>query len=173
MKNICIYTLTLIMSIITLKTNAQTQNQNCNCSYVASVNNNEMNVVKIEPSSVDYSFTAFKNLSSFLEINNIEYDQSNLNERGTIVEGNGDRIQLYAEYNKNGDLVTSRLVKKDTPLPKSIYRHLVKNHPGWTMSSNKTKIEDFSTEMTTYTVVITKDGKKKVLSFDHAGNLHS
>jgi len=132
-----------------------------------------MNVVEMESSSIDYSYTAFKNLSSFLEINNIEYDQSDLNERGTIVKGNGDRIRLYAEYDKKGDLVTSSLIKKNTPLPKNIYRYLVKNHPDWTMSSNKTKIEDFSTEMTTYKVVLKKDGKKKVLTFDDEGNLDS
>lgn len=116
----------------------------------------------------------FLNISALKKYSNVIYrglDSDPAKVHEYRLSGHAKNISIDAFYGKDGKLVTARLVKKNTPLPKIISQQLVSDaYKDWTMRSNKTFVKDFDAMSTEYEVKM-KNGKNKLtLFFDSAGN---
>jgi len=143
--------------------------QNCKCPEEAQGDRTALTVIGVN----DYA--NFLNIDGLKKYSNIVYEGLNLTSNEVMVgytlnSHSKDRI-IFATYDKDGNLIKGSLITKNSPLPKDIRDHLgTENYSGWTMTSNKIIVHDFSAQKTEYEVKIRQGKMKKTLFFDHLGN---
>lgn len=108
-------------------------------------------------------------------------DQRNLNlklrnlNRGDkshfVLEASGDRINVNARYDQDGNLIEATMIKENIPVPQAIMRFIYSNDKfdSWTMTGNEKVVKDFDPYQTEYKVTMSNGDETQVLHFKELG----
>jgi len=92
----------------------------------------------------------------------------------TMKTGAGN--DFWAVYSANGELVETRELRKDAPIPRYVQEELAKSkYKGWTILADKEIIKyyhdhDFSSIEQHFRLTVEKDNVKRSLSFNYTGD---
>jgi hypothetical protein len=87
------------------------------------------------------------------------------------IEGNGANAVVKAKYDRDGMLVSGKLVMRDAKVPCCIYRFCGNSeYEGWRLKSTEVLVKNFDSAQTEYKVTLANGSKEKVLRFGTEGS---
>lgn len=128
-------------------------------------------------SAIETDFPYWTNIQWFVYDNGLHEwanIKTKMNHSGTepeyyVAKGTGRNITSHAVYRKNGTLLRSKTVIKNTALPRPIQKVISTEYAGWNITGDEEVIRNFDDNRKYYKVLIEKDGENQTLYFDPMG----
>lgn len=91
-----------------------------------------------------------------------------------VIEGSSRDEEIYAEYNRNGELITATLIQRNIVLPIDLMKTLISDDfNSWKMIGNELVVEDFDKRSMQYKIILQKGDMTKIVTFDRNGNINN
>ncbi len=124
------------------------------------------------------NFSCFQDLQCLKQNNpfkNSNLDEMRINSNRIskyVIEGSSRDEEMYAEYNRHGELITATVIQRNIALPIGLMEVLISDDfNSWKMIGNELVVEDFDKRGMHYKVILQKDDMTKIVTFDRNGNI--
>lgn len=124
------------------------------------------------------NFSCYQNLQCLKQNNpfkNSNLDEMRINSNRIskyVIEGSSRDEEIYAEYNRHGDLITATVIQRNIVLPMELMETLISDEfNSWKMIGNELVVEDFDKHRMRYKIILQKDDMTKIETFDRNGNI--
>lgn len=124
------------------------------------------------------NFSCYQNLQCLKQNNpfkNSNLDEMRINSNRIskyVIEGSSRDEEIYAEYNRHGDLITATVIQRNIVLPMELMETLFSDEfNSWKMIGNELVVEDFDKHRMQYKIILQKDDMTKIETFDRNGNI--
>lgn len=128
---------------------------------------------------IEDNYTYMRNLeclknSNFLSDLGITTKYKNMNSGNNthyILSGTGNKIDMNATYDMEGNLVESLLIMQDIRIPHAIREYVFSGeYVGWVMTGNEKIVKDFDPFQIEYKIIVMNGDEEKVLYFKEYGD---
>lgn len=139
-------------------------------------NNTDKNLNKL--TIQENNFSCYQDLQCLKQndpFKNSNLDEMRINNNSVskyVIEGSSRNEEIYAEYNRHGELITATVIQRNIVLPIELREILVSDDfNSWQMIGNELVVEDFDKRSMHYKIILQKDGVTRIATFDRNGNI--